>query len=437
MNRLVPPLLIAILLSAITALAQQKTVTIATVNNPDMIELKKLSPKFEEKNPDIKLNWVIVEENVARQRITTDVSTGSGQFDIVFIGLYETPIFAKRGWLRPMADLPSDYDPDDVFKSLRDGLSYEGKLYALPFYGESSMLMYRKDLLEEKGLKMPEQPKYEDIKKIADALTDKAKGIYGITLRGKPGWGENMAFLDTLINTFGGTWFDMKWNPTLDTPEWKKAITFYIDLLKADGPPSASSNGFNENLTLMTSGKAAMWIDATVAGSMLENAKESQIAGKIGYAPSPIEATPNGSHWLWSWAFAIPKAAKQPAAAEKFATWATSKDYIKLVAEDAGQFAVPPGTRKSTYDNPEYQKAPFAAATLQAMQSADPTNPCIKPVPYTGIQFVLIPEFQSFGTVVGQNISGALAGKSSVDQALKDSQAAVSRAVKQAGYPKK
>jgi sorbitol/mannitol transport system substrate-binding protein len=179
-----------------------------------------------------------------------------------------------------------------------------------------------------------------------------------------------------------------------------------------------------------------MWIDATVAGSMLENPKESQVAGKMGYAPSPIEATPNGSHWLWSWAFAIPKAAKQAEAAEKFAVWATSKDYIKLVAEDVGWAGVPPGTRKSTYDNPEYQKAPFAATTLQAMQSADPTNPAIKPVPYTGIQFVGIPEFQSFGTVVGQNISGALAGKSTVEQALKESQAAVGRAVKQAGYPK-
>jgi sorbitol/mannitol transport system substrate-binding protein len=435
MKRFASPLF-AVLITGVSLLAQQKTVTIATVNNPDMVELKKLSPKFEEKNPDIKLNWVITEENVVRQRITTDVSTGSGQFDIVQIGLYETPIFAKRGWLKEMANLPADYDVDDVFKSLRDGLSYQGKLYALPFYGESSMLMYRKDLLDEKGLKMPDQPKYEDIKKIADALTDKGKGIYGITLRGKPGWGENMAFLGTLINTFGGTWFDMKWNPTLDTPEWKKAITFYIDLMKADGPPGATANGFNENLTLMTSGKAAMWIDATVAGGMLENPKESQVAGKMGYAPSPIEATPNGSHWLWSWAFAIPKAAKQAEAAEKFAVWATSKDYIKLVAEDAGWARVPPGTRKSLYDNPEYQKAPFAAPTLQAMQTADPTNPAIKPVPYTGIQFVGIPEFQSFGGVVGQNISGALAGKSSVDQALKDSQAAVARAVKQAGYPK-
>ena len=223
------PALLAVLFTVASSLAQQKTVTIATVNNPAMIELKKLSPKFEAANPNIKLNWVVVEENILRQRVSTDVSTGSGQFDLVFIGLYETPIFAKRGWLKEMADLPTDYDLDDVFKSLRDGLSYEGKLYALPFYGENSMLVYRKDLFDEKGLQMPEQPTYDDIKKFADALTDKTKGIYGITLRGKPGWGENMAYLGTLINTFGGTWFDEKWHPTIDSPEWKNAITFYVD----------------------------------------------------------------------------------------------------------------------------------------------------------------------------------------------------------------
>src|ERR1700740_3079188 len=267
--RLLPPIL-SLLLGIASAHAQQKTVTICAVNNEPMIELKKLSSKFEQKNPDIKLNWVMVEENVLRQKVTLDVTQHGGQYDLVFIGLYDTPIFAKQGGLAPFENLPADYDVEDVFKSIRDGLSYDGKLYALPFYGESSMLMYRKDLLDAKGLKMPGQPAYDDLKKFADPLTDKSKGIYGITLRGQPGWGENMAFLDTLVNTFGGTWFDEKWHPTIDSPEWKSAIGYYIDIMKKDGPPGATSNGFNENLTLMTSGKAGMWIDATVAGSMLE-----------------------------------------------------------------------------------------------------------------------------------------------------------------------
>lgn len=430
--------LLAILCFGASAIAQQKTVTIATVNNPAMIELKKLSPKFEAANPDIKLNWVVLEENVLRQRVTTDVSTGSGQFDLVFIGLYETPIFAKRGWLKEISNIPAEYDIEDVFKPLRDGLSYEGKLYALPFYGESSMLMYRKDLFDAKGLVMPEQPTYDDIKKFAAALTDKANGVYGITLRGKPGWGENMAYFDTVVNTFGGQWFDENWKPMLDTQEWKNAITFYVELLKEYGPPGASSNGFNENLALFAKGKAAMWIDATSGAGPLFDKEQSQVADKVAFANAPIAVTPNGSRWLWSWAFAIPKSAKQGDVAQKFALWATSKEYVSMVAADTGWPTVPPGTRKSTYDNPEYQQAaPFAKVTLAAMQAADPTKPTLKPVPYTGIQFVGVPEFQSFGTVVGQNIAGVLTGQMTVDQALKANQTAVERAARQARYGKK
>jgi sorbitol/mannitol transport system substrate-binding protein len=425
------------LLASLAGAAEPTRVTIAAVNNPAMIELKKLSTKFEAANPNLKLNWVVAEENVLRQRVTTDISTGSGQFDLVFLGQYEAPIFAKGGWLREMRDFPASYDLEDVFQSLRDGLSYEGKLYALPFYGESSMLMYRKDLFAAKGLTMPEQPTYDDIKKFAAALTDKSAGIYGITLRGKPGWGENMAYLSTLINTFGGCWFDLQWKPQIDSPEWKNAISCYVDLMRNYGPTGATANGFNENLTLFASGKAAMWIDSTYGAGPLYDKKESQVADKVAFASAPVAVTSHGSHWLWSWALAIPNAAKSPEAAKKFALWATSKEYVGMVAADAGWASVPPGSRKSTYDNPEYQRAaPFARVTLKAMQTADPLRPSLKPVPYQGIQFVGIPPFQSFATVVGQYIAGALAGQMTVDQALKASQAAATRAMQQGGYLK-
>jgi len=430
-------LIFSLLFGAVVVRAQQTSVTIAAVNNPDMLELKKLSAKFLEQHPEISLNWVIVEENILRQRVTTDVSTGSGQFDLVFIGLYEAPIFAKRKWLQPIGEVSSEYELDDVFKSLRDGLSYDGKLYALPFYGESSYLMYRKDLFEQKGLKMPEQPTYEDIAKFAAALNDKEHGFFGLALRGQPGWGENMATVDTMANSFGATWFDLDWHPTLNTVAWKNALSFYADLVKKYGPPGVTANGFNENLTLFSAGKAAMWIDATVAGGILENPKQSQVVGKVGYAPAPIAVTPNGSHWLWSWAFAIPEQAKNAEGARKFAEWATSKQYIQLVANDLGWASVPPGTRKSTYDNPEYQKAaPFAQATLKAMETADPTNPCIKKVPYNGITFVGIPEFQSLGTSVGQNVAGMIAGKTSIEETMKLNQTSAERTMKQAGYLK-
>jgi len=417
--------------------AKAATVTIATLNNPDMIELKKLSPAFEKANPDIQLKWVILEENVLRQRATTDITTNSGQFDVMAIGTYEAPQWGKRGWLAPMTNLPASYDLDDVVKTARDGLSYNGQLYALPFYVESSMTYYRKDLFDAAGLKMPDQPTYDQIKQFADKLTDKSKGQYGICLRGKAGWGENMAFFSTVVNTFGGRWFDEKWQAQLDTPEWHKALTFYSDLLKNDGPPGASSNGFNENLTLMSSGKCAMWIDATVAAGMLYNKAQSQVADKIGFAAAPVEVTPKGNHWLWSWSLAIPKTSKSQDAAKKFAMWATSKEYIELAAKDEGWASVPPGTRKSTYANPEYKKAaPFGDFVLSAIESASPTDATLKKVPYTGVQFVGIPEFQSFGTVVGQSIAGVVAGQMTVDAALTAGNAAANRAVKQAGYQK-
>lgn len=210
---------------------------IATVNNGHMIEMQKLTPFFEKANPDIKLKWVTLEEGTLRQRVTTDIATKGGQFDVMTIGLYETPIWSKKGWLKPIAT-DAAYDVDDLLPAIRDGLSNEGKLYAAPFYGESSMLMYRKDLADKVGVKFPEQPTWAQVKEFADKANDPKAGVYGMCLRGKPGWGDNMAFLTTLVNTNGGQWFDMQWKPQIDTKPWKDAITFYVDLMKKDGPPA-------------------------------------------------------------------------------------------------------------------------------------------------------------------------------------------------------
>ncbi|QOD81177.1 ABC transporter substrate-binding protein [Chromobacterium haemolyticum] len=427
------PLAAALLLAGS---AHAATLTIATLNNPDMITLKKLSPAFEAQNPGIKLNWVVLEENMLRQRVTTDIATKSGKFDLMTIGTYEAPIWAKKGWLQPMDQLAPGYELADVVKTARDALSYKGQLYALPFYVESSMTYYRKDLFAKLRLNMPERPTYQQIAGFAKTLKEKG-GVYGICLRGKAGWGENMAYLSTLVHTNGGRWFDEQWRPTIDSPEWKQSLNFYVDLMRNYGPPGASTNGFNENLTLFASGKCGIWVDATVAAGLLFNPKESQVADKVGFAQAPTGVTPKGSSWLWSWALAVPQSSRQQAAAKQFAQWATSKDYIRLVAKDQGWTSVPPGTRLSTYQQPEYLKAaPFAKFVLAAIQQANPNDPALKKVPYTGIQYVGIPEFQSFGTVVGQAVSGALAGQSSVDAALKAGQAAADRAVRQGGYQK-
>ena len=412
-----------------------ETLTIATVNNDDMIVMQKLSSKWEQQTGN-KINWVILEENVLRQKVTTDIATKGGQYDVITIGAYETPIWGKKGWLTSLDDF-KDYDYDDLLAPVKAGLTVDGKLYAVPFYAESSFTMYRKDLFEKAGLTMPEHPTYDQIKQFADKLTDKASGVYGICLRGKPGWGENMAFLGTLVNTYGGRWFDMKWQPQLTTQPWEAAITYYVDIMKADGPPGASANGFNENQALFSGGKCAMWIDATSAAGRVSNPKSSEVADKVGFAVAPTAVVPNGSAWAWSWALAIPSSTTKEAAAKDFVRWATSKDYVKLVGDTEGWVAAPPGTRKSTYDNPEYQKAaPFAPIVLNAIMIADPNHATKDPVPYTGVQFATIPEFQGIGTDVGQNIAAALTGQTTVKDALEKSQVSTTNVMTKAGYIK-
>ncbi|AYM60153.1 MULTISPECIES: ABC transporter substrate-binding protein [Agrobacterium] len=423
---------------AFSTLASAETLTIATVNNGDMIRMQGLTSDFTAKNPDIKVEWVTLEENVLRERVTTDIATNGGQYDIMTIGNYEVPIWAKQGWLLPLEKLGDKYDVDDILPAIRGGLSADGKLYAAPFYGESAMIMYRKDLFEKAGLKMPDNPTWEFIGDAARKITDRKTDINGMCLRGKAGWGENMAFISALTNSFGGRWFDENWKPQFDQPEWKSALQFYVDLMKDAGPSGASSNGFNENLTLFQQGKCGMWIDATVAASFVSNPKDSTVADKVGYALFPTHGElKNHGNWLWSWNLAIPKSSQKAEAAEKFISWATSKDYTTLVASKEGWANVPPGTRTSLYKNADYEKAAaFAKPTLAAMDAADITKPTVKPVPYTGGQFVAIPEFQALGTTVGQLFSAVVAGQSSVDDALASAQSTATREMTRAGYIK-
>ncbi|QHQ34361.1 ABC transporter substrate-binding protein [Algicella marina] len=422
---------LALLAGAATA---QTTVTIATVNNGDMIRMQGLSDEFTAANPDITLEWVTLEENVLRQRVTQDIASNGGQFDVMTIGTYEVPIWGKQGWLVSLNDLPAEWDADDILPAIRGGLTVDGELYAAPFYGESSMVMYRKDLMEAAGMEMPEAPTWDDIAKAAEAMTDKDNEVYGICLRGKAGWGENMAFLSAMANSFGGKWFDEDWQAQFDSEAWANTLNTYMDLMNNYGPPGASTNGFNENLSLFQQGKCGMWIDATVAASFVTNPNDSTVADQVGFALAPDNGLGKRGNWLWAWSLAVPAGSDATDAAKKFVAWATSKEYTALVAENEGWANVPPGTRTSLYENAEYQKVPFAEMTLNSINSADPTQPTVDPVPYTGVQFVAIPEFAGIATQVGQEFSAALAGQQSVEEALEKAQAITVDEMEAAGY---
>lgn len=418
---------------ATSAAADATTITIATVNNGDMIRMQGYTDKFTEAS-GIAVEWVTLEENVLRQRVTTDITTKGGSFDIMTIGMYETPIWGANGWLVPLDDLSAEYDVDDLLPAMAGGLSHDGTLFAAPFYGESSMVMYRKDLMEAAGMEMPKAPTWEFIAKAAAAMTDREKEINGICLRGKAGWGEGGAFITATSNSFGARWFDENWKPQFDTQEWANTVNFFKDTMDASGPAGYATNGFNENLSLFQQGKCGMWIDATVAASFVTNPDDSTVADKVGFALAPDTGLGKRGNWLWAWALAIPAGTQQEAEAKQFIEWATGTGYIEMVAANEGWANVPPGARTSLYENPEYLKVPFAQMTLDSILSADPNNPTVKPVPYVGVQFAAIPEFAGIATEVSQEFSAAYAGQQTVEQALANAQEITTEAMEAAGY---
>lgn len=411
---------------AASASASAETITVATVNNGHMINMQGLTSNFTEAT-GIEVEWVTLDEGTLRQQVTLDAGTGGGAYDVFTIGMYEAPIWGDAGWIQAL-EFGADYDVDDILPAMAGGLSSNGNLYASPFYGESSMVMYRADLAEAAGVTIADNDSWDNVMAAAAAMHDPDNEVYGACLRGKPGWGDNMAFITTVVNSFGGAWFDADGNPALDTPEWNAAINFYVDLLSSYGPPGSEGNSFGEILTLYRQGKCAMWIDATIAASFLEGASdagtgvESVVAGKIGYAQSPNAGNPVGANWLWAWALAVPANTDKSAEALAFIEWATSKDYIQLVGAELGWGSVPTGTRASTYEIPEFQAvANFADAELAAIFSAAPEATDLKP--YVGVQFAAIPEFQEIGIGVGEEMAAALSGAKSVEEALAASQA--------------
>jgi sorbitol/mannitol transport system substrate-binding protein len=376
---------------------RDNTITALMVGNPQMEDIQKLTADNFTKQTGITVKFTILPENELRDKVTQDVANQGGQYDVATVGAYEVPIWSKNGWLHECRRRPRQTAAYDAGPAQADGPVADrddGKMYAAPFYGESSFLMYNKELFAAKGLTMPEHPTWAQVADFAAKLNDKSKGVAGICLRGLPGWGELFAPLTTVVNTYGGTWFEKDWTPKVNAPEFKAATHFYVDLLKQHGESGAPQAGFTECLNTFGQGKAAMWYDATSAAGTLEDPNASKVAGKVGYAYAPVNKT-EYSGWLWTWAWAMPKTTKKADAAWKFISWATSKDYEKLVGEKLGWSRVPSGKRTSTYSIPEYKESAkaFADVTLGSIEHADPQNPGLQPRPALGVQYVGIPEF--------------------------------------------
>jgi sorbitol/mannitol transport system substrate-binding protein len=402
------------------------TINVLMVNNPQMIDLQRLTEANFTRTTGIHVNFTVLPENDVRDKISQEFSSQAGQYDVASLSNFEIPIYAKSKWIAPLDDYTkadATFDQADILPSMTTSLTADdGRLYGEPFYGESSFLMYRKDVLQQAGVTMPEKPTWQQVAGIAAQIDNKQPGMRGICLRGQPGWGQVFAPLTTVVNTFGGTWFEKDWTPKVDSPEFTAATTFYVDLVRAHGENGAPQAGFTECLNNMVQGNTAMWYDATSAAGSLE-ADKSPVKGKIGYVAAPVDKT-TSSGWLYAWSWSIQQASQKKDNAWKFISWASSRQYEELVGQQIGWSSVPAGKRASTYKNQDYLNVAqaFAAPTEAAISGADPRNPGVQPRPAIGIQFIDIPEFTDLGTQVSQYVSSAIAGQMSVDEALKRGQ---------------
>jgi sorbitol/mannitol transport system substrate-binding protein len=420
--------------------AGHTTITVALAANPQMKTAQDLVADFESKHPGIRVEFTTLPENDLRPAVTKDVATRAGQYDVAMIGSYEVPIWARNGWIVPLDDYVAGdaaWDSGDVLRPIKDIVSADGRLYGAPFYGSSSFLFYRKDLARAAGVTLGNSPTWQQVAAAAAKMDDKRNGVSGICLRGLPGWGQNLAPVTSVINTFGGRWFDESWHPQLTSPETTRAVQFYVDLLRRHGQPDAANHGWEGCLQQITQGRTAMWYDDTsFAGSALGQAVP-RVRDNLAFTLAPVEQT-RSSGWLWSWALGITQSSRNKDAAWKFISWATGKDYIRLAGAEAGWDAIPPGSRTSTYAVPEYRRAAgsYADLTLKSITAADPGRPTVRKVPYRGLQYVQIPEFTDIGDYVSQQIAGAISGTQTVAQALRKSQSYTQDAMQKAGYLK-
>jgi sorbitol/mannitol transport system substrate-binding protein len=416
-----------------------KTISVAIVANGQMQDIAKLTPSLFTKKTGIKVKYTILDEGKLRQVTTRDVGAGGKAFDAVMIGPYEAPQFGTAGLLQDLTSKAKGdkaYNYNDLIPAVRNALSAKGHMYASPFYGESSFLMYRKDILKKKGVKMPLHPTWKQV--AAAARKIKTSSMAGICLRGKPGWGDLGAAFTTVLNTFGGTWWSSKANgkpdkAQVDQPAFKEALDFYANLVQDAGEKDAANSSYNECLTQYQAGKVAMWYDATVAAGFLE-ASDSPVKGKNGYAFAPVNKT-KSSGWLWTWALAIPKSSPNPSDAWKYIAWATGPQYLRAAGSrvKGGWAAIPPGTRVSTYKIPQYKKAAkaFAATTLAAMKAAPINNPGTTKRPgLPGVQYVGIPQFQDVGNRCTQLFSAVIAGSMKDTAAISQCQQIASQAIR-------
>ena len=255
---------------------------------------------------------------------------------------------------------------------------------------------------------MPAQPTWPQVAEFAARLDQGEGQRRGICLRGKPGWGEVIAPLDTVINTFGGRWFDPEWRRAADLPGVAPGREFYVDLVARHGEPGAATRPASPSARPVRPGPGRHVVRRDVGRQHRRGPAESTVAGQIGYAPAPVVTT-HTSGWLYSWSLAIPETSAAQGRGVEVRVL-DDEQALHRARRQRPRSGGPrcrraPASRRTRSRSTSRCRAPTASRSCRACSGRTRSSRPCEPVPYTGMQFVRIPEFQDLGTRVASRSS--------------------------------
>ena len=406
-------------------------ITVGVRENPTMDLIREITDEFFTLPTGIEVQFVDIPPEMTFRDFETGIVRGPS-FDALMIDPFETPQVGANGWvhdLAPFAIEDEGYDLAGFIPSTIEANSTNDGLFAVPFYAESTMIMYNQQIIDDAGIDFPEAPTWQQVADIARQLdTDETTGI---CLNGIAEWDQLGAALTTVVNTFGGTWWEANEDGTpgeaqIDQPDsgFRAATELYLNLATDAGPDNFTQTGFDQCNEQFQNGEVAIWYGTTAAPPSLES-EGSVMAGNVGYARAPIDQTA-ASGALWTWGLTLPIGGGRPDAGWEFIRWATSPDTIQVMAEQApGGWTDPAvvgaATRNSHFDIPAFAEAtePYIDIVFDELNAADPNNPGTTPRPgLPGVQYVGIPEFQQVATDCSTELSAAVNGSIAVDEAL-------------------
>jgi ABC-type glycerol-3-phosphate transport system substrate-binding protein len=391
-----------------------------------------IAPTFEALT-GVKVRFEKVPPGQIRQKAMLDLSSKTATYATSATDPMYYPLYVSNKWIDPIDHYLNDasltdrawFNNDDIFKAWRDANSYEGKPYAVPYDGEVTVQVYRKDLYDAKGLKAADT--LDEFLKNAAAINDPANRVYGMALRGFAGAGQNMYIYPSLFREFGGEWFKGK-KVVVDSPEAVKALEWYVDAESKYAPPAVRNWNWPDIADAFSQGTLGCYIDAHSSASVLMNPEKSKVIGKIAYARWPKGPTGKRCTSIWNWGFPVNAALsdKQKKATWLFVTWAASAE---TQARTSWKFNGPAKrtglNRASLWKSPDFVAMTkdfgpnFVDAALTSLQQD------------TDVEWrPRVPQWPAIGDTMATAIQAALVGQKKPKQALDDAQARIDQVLK-------